>query len=192
VSANFIISQIGSKLRELRKIRNIGLTGLSEKSGLSIPMISKIENGRVVPTLPSLLELLEALKIEPQIFFSELNSEQHFDQYKYIASEDYKEYIKEENAIGFLYKSILEHSLEGFSYQITHVTLQPQNQRPKVTTDAFEFMYILDGEIDYYLNDKLIKLKKGDSLFFDGRIPHVPLNQKNHIASYIVIYFFNN
>jgi quercetin dioxygenase-like cupin family protein len=86
----------------------------------------------------------------------------------------------------------MEHSLEGFSYQITHVTLQSQNKRPKVTTDAFEFMYILEGEIDYYLDNKLQKLNKGDSLFFDGRIPHVPLNHTEQIASYIVIYFFHN
>lgn len=191
VEPSYIIHGIGPKLRELRKAKGIRLSELAEESGLSVPMISKIENGRVVPTIPSLFSLLETLEMEPEVFFGEINSEPEFSDYLHIRDRDYKKYVKEESAVGFLYRSILEKSMEGQSFQVSHVALQPGNDRPKVMTDAFEFLYILEGNIDYYLEDQLLKLQKGDSLFFDGRIPHVPLNRSDRQATYIVIYFFN-
>lgn len=192
VESSYIIHGIGPKIRELRKKEGIRLSELAEASGLSTPMISKIENGRVVPTIPSLLSILQALSIEPETFFAEINGEPEFTGFVHIRKEDYKKYVKEESAIGFLYRSILEKTLDGNSFQISHVTLQPGNKRPKVSTEAFEFLYVLEGKMDYYLREEHLVLQEGESLFFDGRIPHVPINRTDHVIQYIVIYFFTN
>lgn len=192
VESSFIIHGIGPKIRALRKEKGIRLSELADKSVLSTPMISKIENGRVIPTIPSLLSILKALEIEPEVFFAEINGEPEFSGYLHIKKKDYKPYVKEESAQGFSYRSIIEKTLDGYSFQISHVTLEPGNTRPKVMTDAVEFLYIIEGEIDYYLHDDHLVLQKGDSLFFDGKIPHVPLNKTDSPASYIVLYLFNN
>lgn len=191
LESNYIIHGIGPKIRELRKEMGIRLSELAEASQLSTPMISKIENGRVIPTLPSLFSILEALSVEPAIFFSEINKELSFSKFLHIKKEDYQAYIKEESAKGFFYKSILEKKLEEGAFQISHVTLKPGNTRPKVSTEAFEFIYIIKGSIDYYIDDEKILLKKGESLFFDGNIPHVPFNRTDEDVEYLVIYFFN-
>jgi len=192
VESSNIIHGIGPKIRELRKAMGIRLAELAEASQLSTPMISKIENGRVVPTIPSLFNILRALEIEPDVFFAEINEQSDFSGFIHLKNEDYKKYVKEESAQGFLYRSILEKTIDGHSFQISHVALAPGNSRPKVSTDAFEFLYVLNGEIDYYLGEEHLLLKSGESLFFDGNIPHVPLNQTDQEADYIVIYFFNN
>jgi quercetin dioxygenase-like cupin family protein len=44
----------------------------------------------------------------------------------------------------------------------------------------------------FYLNDESLLLKEGESLFFDGNIPHVPLNKTDEEVMYIVTYFFGN
>ncbi len=189
---SYLIHRIGPKIRDLRKEKGILLSDVSEATGISSPMISKIENGRVVPTLQSLLSLLNVLEVEPEVFFAEINGEPEFSGFLHLKKGDYKHYVKEETAIGFYYQSILERTLDGFSFQVSHITLQPGNTRPKVCTDAFELLYVIKGEMHFYLNDESLLLKEGESLFFDGNIPHVPLNKTDEEVMYIVTYFFGN
>ena len=192
VASSYIIHGIGPKIRDLRKEKGYRLIELAEASGLSSPMVSKIENGRIVPTIPSLLSILQVLEIEPETFFAEINEEPEFEAYTHIQKEDYKAYVKEESAVGFLYRSIIEKSLDGgSSFQISHITLEPGNSRPQVSTDAYEFLYIISGTISFQLEDRTVTLEAGDSFFFDGKIPHVPLNQTEQPVQYLVIYFFN-
>jgi transcriptional regulator with XRE-family HTH domain len=192
VNASNIIHGIGSKIRDLRKDKDLNISEMAKKSGISAPMISKIENGRLIPTIPTLLSLLNVLEIPPDLFFSEINEVEDFPGFLHLKKEGYRKYVKEETAKGFEYLSILERTLDGYSFQVSHVSLSPGNSRPKVTTDAYEFLYLIRGEIDYYLNDELLILREGESLFFDGNIPHVPLNKSEETAEYIVFYFFGN
>ena len=48
---------IADKLRTLRLRRSMGLAQLAEHSGLSPAMLSRLENGRLVPTLPTLTRI---------------------------------------------------------------------------------------------------------------------------------------
>ena len=45
--------EIGRKLKQLRMRKKIALTELGRHTGLSASMISQLENGRLVPTLPT-------------------------------------------------------------------------------------------------------------------------------------------
>jgi transcriptional regulator with XRE-family HTH domain len=192
IEPSYLIHRIGPKIRDLRKEKGILLSDVSDATGISSPMVSKIENGRVVPTLPSLLSLLNVLEVEPEVFFAEINGEPDFEGHIHLKKNDYKHYVKEETAIGFYYQSILERTLDGFSFQVSHITLQPGNTRPKVSTDAFELLYVVKGEMHFYLNDESILVREGESLFFDGNIPHVPLNKTDEEVTYVVTYFFGN
>ncbi|WP_295712747.1 cupin domain-containing protein [Mucilaginibacter sp.] len=59
-----------------------------------------------------------------------------------------------------------------------------------MSTEAFEYKYILKGEIDYLINGQVYNLKEGDSLFFDGRLPHVPKNSTTENCVMLIVYFF--
>jgi quercetin dioxygenase-like cupin family protein len=60
-----------------------------------------------------------------------------------------------------------------------------------VYTEAFEYKYILSGKVDYLINGELYNLEAGDSLFFDGRLPHVPKNNHQESCLMLIVYFFN-
>lgn len=191
LGSSYLIHRIGSKIREHRKLRNMRLIDLAKASSVSSAMLSKIENGRIIPTIPTLFDLIRVLNIEPQDFFAEINDDTKFSGYLLIRKENYVPYVKEETAIGFHYKSILEYNLEGYAFQISIVTLEPGNTRPQVSTAAFEYLYIIHGEVKYHLEDTVLDLRPGDSIFFDGNIPHVPINETKKEVVYLVIYFFN-
>lgn len=189
-----VIHRIGAKIRSLRKNRELRLAQLAAAANMSTALLSKIENGRIIPTIPKLLDLVRVLGIEPQDFFAELNGDEQFSGYILLRKENYTGYVKEENALGFDYRSILEYLFDApiKSFQISVVTLEPGNTRPKVSTDAYEFIYLITGELKYHLNDQILDIRTGDALFFDGNLPHVPMNVQDLAAQYLVIYFFLN
>ena len=61
-----------------------------------------------------------------------------------------------------------------------------------VTTDGMEFIYLVEGDIDYKLGDTTITMNQGDSLFFDGRVPHLKINKSTQTARILVIYLLFN
>ena len=189
IGPNYVIHKIGAKIRAYRKAKKLRVLDLANASGISSAMISKIENGRIIPTIPTLFEIIRVLKVEPEDFFAGINDNK-FAGYLLIRQEDYVPYVKEENAVGFNYRSILEHHHNGNAFQISIVELLPNARRPPVTTSAFEYLYVIQGEIAYHLGDNVFNLKTGDSIFFDGNIPHVPVNTTPEKVIYLVLYLF--
>lgn len=66
--------QIGEKVRTLRLRKKMGLVELSKRTGLSSAMLSKIERGRLFPTLPTLYRVAIVLGVGLDHFFSGVES----------------------------------------------------------------------------------------------------------------------
>lgn len=66
--------------------------------------------------------------------------------------------------------------------------LQPGAKRNFVTTDGYEFKYVLSGTVECHIGEHVVEMQAGDSLFFDGRIPHVPVNVSDKDCSMLGVY----
>ncbi len=64
----------------------------------------------------------------------------------------------------------------------------PNAQRALVTTDGYTYLYVLKGDLIYIMGEERLTLEMGDSLFFNGKIPHKPLNETHTTASLLVVY----
>jgi transcriptional regulator with XRE-family HTH domain len=62
---------IGEKLRTLRQRKNMGLVELGKHSGLSAPLLSKLERGKLFPTLPTLLRIAMVFGVGLDYFFTD-------------------------------------------------------------------------------------------------------------------------
>ena len=184
-----IFVQIGKRIKETRNSKDLTIASLSKKAGISKGLLSRVENGRTIPSLPVLLELIRALDVEMPLFFDGLDNPSFM--YIHQKREDYK-LIRKENAEGFNYMSILTESFSNIVFQATLLFLEPHAKREKVVTDGYEFIYLIDGEIGYLLGEEKLIMKKGDSLFFDGRIPHLKLNETDKTAEILVIYMLTS
>lgn len=188
-NTEYLTIQIGAKIRNIRKDNGLKLGELAERSGISIAMLSKIENGRVFPTLPSLIQILQTLQVDLNVFFSDLSAGEAFPGYIFRKRDAYQPVNKEEESVGFNYELILSHLVEKSSVEISLLTLNPQAQRNRVSTSGFEYIYIIKGNIRYELGNEVFEMQEGDSLFFDGNIPHVPNNTGASDAVILVLYF---
>lgn len=188
-NTEYLTIQIGSKIRSIRKDNGLKLGELADKSGISIAMLSKIENGRVFPTLPSLIQILNTLSVDLNVFFSDMSTDEAFPGYILRKRSEYQPITKEEESIGFNYTSVLSHIIEKSSVEVALLQLNPGAQRKQVSTAGFEYLFVVSGPVRYELGQEVFQLETGDSLFFDGNLPHVPRNDGDTDAVILVVYF---
>src|SRR3954447_2513856 len=62
---------IGEKLRTLRLRKSMGLVELGEHTGLSPALLSKLERGKLFPTLPTLLRIALVFSVGLDHFFTD-------------------------------------------------------------------------------------------------------------------------
>ena len=184
-----ILIQISNRIKERRREKNITVQELASLANVSKGLISQIENSRTIPSLIVLIDIIKALDIDLNEFFKDIRTKSKLSPILVKRREDY-EHFEKEHAIGFYYQRVLTRFIDHSTVDIVILNLEPNATRPLVETDAFEYKYILAGEIEYQFGEEKIKLNQGDSLLFDGRIPHTPINLGNQTASMLVIYFF--
>ncbi|MDF9798545.1 transcriptional regulator with XRE-family HTH domain [Catalinimonas alkaloidigena] len=181
-----IIAGIGKKVRSIRQQQNLKLHEVAKEANISKSLLSKIENGRSVPSLPVLVSIIQVLKVEFSAFFEGIEANGHVP-YIHKKKEDYV-FTEKESAIGFIYRHILSKHASSVIVEAVILDLQPNSKRDFVTTDGFEFKYVLSGRVEYHIGEHIVEMEAGDSLFFDGRTPHVPINKSDKNCSMLVVY----
>ncbi len=183
-----ILLSVGRKLKEIRKSKKLVLSEVAQKANVSTALVSKIENGRTVPSLPVLLTLIQALDEDLSNFFRGVVLKS--DKSYFVIRQAENTRLEKEFAEGFQYDLIFNKQLLSIGFEVVLLTLQPNANRKSTVTDAFEFKYILDGEARYIIGDDIVDLNRGDAIYFDGRIPHNPQNISDASTTMLVIYFY--
>ena len=187
---DFLIG-IGKRLKSIRKKEGYTISSLASNAGVSNGLISKIENGRTIPSLPVLLELISALKIDASTFFEGVEKKTGA-KFIHIKKEDKQFLEKELEAEGFSYYQIFGKSLNAIGFEAVLLKVSPNSKREKVITDAWEFKYIISGECTYIIDNEEVLVKEGDSIYFNGRLPHVPENRSTKDCVMLVLYFYSD
>lgn len=184
-----ILIQISNRIKDRRRDKNITVQELALRANVSKGLISQIENSRTIPSLMVLIEIVRALEIDLNDFFKDIRSKSG-ELPILVKRKDEYDHFEKEHAAGFHYQRIFTKLVNASTIDIVILELQPDACRPLVETDAFEYKYVLNGRIAYQFNEEQIVLSQGDSMLFDGRIPHTPTNLGATVASMLVIYFF--
>ncbi len=171
---NKISNMIGNKLKECRKRMGLTLKELAAKTGFSSPLLSKIENGLTLPSIPTLSKIADVLGVDLDYFFRKEEEQGYMVSRKNKPGNIYQK--KSPDAPRGL---ILEYELlaEGMNNSfmepsIVTVLARKDEDFPPVTHDGQEFCYVIDGTLELTLGDKKIILRKGDSAYFNCRSPH--------------------
>jgi transcriptional regulator with XRE-family HTH domain len=178
---------IAKKIKEIRLKQGVTLNDLSKRTVLSKGLLSKIENGRTIPSLPVFINLAKALDTDPKDFFegSAFQGGKHFLHLK----KDKYASAKKEDRLGFDYNFIFSQMLSPCRMQTYLLTIKPKSASKTTITDGYEFKFILHGRCDYHIGDEILKLEEGDSLYFDASIPHMPVNNSKGNVVMLVFYF---
>jgi transcriptional regulator with XRE-family HTH domain len=163
---------IGSRLREERRRLGLTLHDVAGRSGLSLGMISKIENARTSPSLRTLGRLSLALEVPVTTFFRGLEEERDAS---YVKAGDGIELVRQGTRHGHRYELLAAAKGAQRRVQPFLVTLTQQSEAfPLFQHDGVEFLYGLEGSFVYRYGQHTYDLDPGDSLMFHGQTPHGP------------------
>lgn len=187
------LSRIGKKIKEIRKSRQMSLQEVASKSSVTAGLLSKIENFRTIPSLPVLLSIAKALDVD----LSELvSSVMNNDEAPYILVRKGQGEVEErEDSKGLKYQSILSYSINNLSdlnIRVNLVSLDIGADRQPLATDALELIHVISGSVKYGLPDHEVELQQGDTLFFNGRLPHSVKNMYFKETVLFKVYLLQN
>ena len=163
---------IGEKLRALRLRKKMGLVELSRHTGLSAAMLSKVERGKLFPTLPTLLRIALVFSVGLEYFFSD---DQKRRVLAIVRRAERKRFPERPDGrdISFYFESLdfaaVERKFNAYYAEFQQLT--PGKARPH-HHPGVEFLSVLRGKLEMRIGTEEHVLDTGDSIYFDSSIPH--------------------
>jgi transcriptional regulator with XRE-family HTH domain len=163
---------IGGKVRELRLKKKMGLVELGRHTGLSAALLSKIERGRLFPTLPTLLRIALVFSVGLEYFFTDDRRR------RIVALVRRRDRIRLPEKPGsrtpaYVFESLdyaaLERRLDAYYAEFNAV---PEEKAAPHRHPGVEFLYVLRGKLAMKIGDEDYSLEPGDSIYFDATLPH--------------------
>lgn len=178
---------IGAKIRTLRLRKKMGLVELGQHSGLSPALLSKIERGRLVPTLPTLMRIALVFSVGLEHFFTETRKTpvaavvRRADRKRFPETMDAKE-------PGYHFECLDYPAVERRmnAYYVQFEVLPPERARRHQHSGA-EFLYLIEGKLTVSVGEDVYELGAGDSMYFDPTVPHSYARASKRSCAAIVV-----
>ena len=159
---------VGTALKDVRMSSGMTIRDLSETAGVSMAMISRIENGQVSPSLSTLESLSEAAGVPlVNLFRNTIRTADitHVENGNGLKS---KRHAKDESHDFMLLGYHKRQDIRFEPYLITLKRDQGKYPRPLQHGAGCEFVYVLSGEMIYRYKENRYHLRQHDSLSFDA------------------------
>ena len=171
--------EVGKQIRHLREQRKLSQAALAEMSSISRNTLSLIERGQTSPTVATLKTLAEALAVDINAFFLPYEE----SSVVFTKGDQRPNLQLDHGVLNDLGLGLLEPLVTPLLLQ-----LDPgARSGPAMSHDGQDFVFCLVGEVLYSINDRGYVLEAGDSLFFDGHLPHRFSNVGAEVANLLII-----
>ena len=179
---------ICKNIKKLRKQNNFTLEKLAILTGLTKGYLSKVERSEKAPPYSTLTRIAGALGVEMTTMLSE-NIEPLTDVRLCLSRGKNRKIMKETSQFsGYDYEIFAENkpgkNMEPF---IIHA---PWEIRKMYSHEGEEFMYIMEGSLEFLYGEKTYVLEKGDDVYFDSCVPHSGKSLGDKKARHLVVIYF--
>ena len=162
---------VGKALQRLRKHNGWTLAVVSAKTGVAISTLSKIENNQSSPNYDVLVRLAEGLGVD----FVELFKGRSFSTFAPGSRTVNRagDSIRYDTPLGEYH--VLSSELAKKTLQPMLVCVPKGKQEPEILSNhgGEEFIYVLKGSLKFHMEPyRPMVLEQGDSVHFDGVMPH--------------------
>ena len=159
---------IGAKIKRIRLSNQLTLEELANRSELTKGFLSQLERDLTSPSVATLENILEALGTNLKDFFSEDEDEQIV-----FSKDDYK--------ISYIIPNAQKNEMEPILIELKKgkksMEIDPH--------DGEEFGYVIHGKITLMNGDEEYEVKKGETFYLKGNLPHYIVNKHDTLAKVI-------
>lgn len=162
-------TQIGAKIRQLRRRQGLTLEAVATKSGLTKGYLSKVERGLKSPPISTLSRIARALDLDMADFFER---ESNGSGCTLVRVNERRPISRDGTLFGYSYEAVAHRRhhkiMEPFIITLTpHATDQTIFSHP-----GEEMMFVLSGRMLFYFSDERHVCEEGDCVYFDSGVPH--------------------
>jgi transcriptional regulator with XRE-family HTH domain len=149
---------VGPRLKSIRAQRDVTLSDLSERTGISKSTLSRLENGRRRPSLELLLPLAQAYRVplDDLVDAPEVG--------------DPRIRLKPRRVNG---RTVLPLTRQPNGVQAWKIVIPAGQSTPNPRVhDGYEWLYVLSGRMRLIIGDRDFVLGVGEAAEFDTQLPH--------------------
>ncbi|MEO3804617.1 XRE family transcriptional regulator [Nonomuraea sp. B1E8] len=155
-----VLAGVGPRLRALRRERGTTLAALAGETGLTASTLSRLENGRLRPTLEQLLPLARAHGVPLD------------DLVAAPPTGDPRIHLRPVRRSGLVLVPLTRRPGGIQAYKVIYPPAGPTPTTKLQTHEGYEWFYVLDGQVRFVLGEQEFLLGVGEAAEFDTRIPH--------------------
>ncbi|GBQ35024.1 helix-turn-helix transcriptional regulator [Gluconacetobacter azotocaptans] len=163
---------LGSQLRLLRRQADLRGGDVAHTAGISLSMLSKIENGQISPSLSTLQAVCRALNVPLSQLFSTFEEQRDCS---FVRSGQGVVIERRGTKAGHEYQ-LLGHLLGGALVMEPYLITLHEDAQPYTNFrhNGVELIYMLSGRVVYRHDTDTYEMGPGDTLLFDSGSPHGP------------------
>jgi len=166
-------SFLGKAIREERLGHGLTIADVSERAGVSRGMLSKIENAQTAVSLDALYRIAATLGVSLSMLFRNFGVEGGSAQH--VRKGAGMEVVRRGTKRGHTHHLLAYDQGPTRTFEPLLITIDNQSEVfPEFEHPGSEFIYMLEGRMDYRHGEQVYSLQPGDSLTFQGEVPHGP------------------
>ena len=154
--------RIGSNIRRLRRVQRLTLQNVADKCGYTRSLLSKIETGKVVPPMSTLVKIAGALNTN----IAAIMAEGERLDCVFIPADKGKKPVPTESGYAVLPLAVdfKEKKMQPFIFSIRREDLSDKAN----SHIGEEFIFVLEGSMEFRVGDKTYTMNPRDSIFFNS------------------------
>ncbi|GGZ61174.1 helix-turn-helix domain-containing protein [Streptomyces bluensis] len=152
--------RVGAAVRRRRRTLELTLAVVAERSGLSVPFLSQVENERARPSKPSLERIADALGTTAVDLLAAADPACSVD----VVRADTEAIAPTESSTRSLVRG--HHQLHAMEFIGDH------DEGREVQHRNDELMYVADGAVEVEAEGRAHRLGRGDTLYLTGGVRH--------------------
>lgn len=175
---------VGAMIHKIRKDRKMTLLELSEKSGVALATLSRMENGRMTGTLESHINISKALGVSlPDIYKDLIGATRKVEVHGKGSRPDVFVHDKKSTSEMLVANSLNKKMMPVMIKMAKSGRTHPEETKPGIE----KFIYIIEGKLEANIGNDKFDLSKGDTLYFEASLPHSFKNVGNSDARLISV-----
>ena len=171
--APHIEESVGMVIRELRLRERLTIAQVAEQAGLSRGMLSKIETGSTMAGMDTLARIARALGVPMAVLFSKYDGASAAAQH--VKRGAGMEVVRRGTKSGHTYHLLAYDQGPAKLFEPFLITMDDESEIfPTFEHPGTEFIYMLQGKMEYRHGNRSYLLQPGDAFTFRGSVPHGP------------------
>ena len=175
--------ELGARIRAFRKERELSLEQLSQKSGVALATLSRLENGKGSGTFKTHQKIVEALEIPITDLYQDF--EQPEEEAVVVESEEAESFAYDDKASAIMLTTHV--SSKRMLPQLLILQVGGKTVLEQYQKEAERWVFGLEGEMEVKVGEKSHLVSKGGTLYFKASLPHQFFNKGAATAKSILV-----